>query len=1398
MKNLSTNSRFKKVSVLRIANLIIILTIFLSSSFLIPNSNKITEVDRDFNNFSQIPLLADTDSVIFEGNENALNITDYGNLYEYDQEVSLSSQEPINLTYFLDDVHDWRSSKINFTVQDIHDNREWVSDTDYFDIGAPYIKYLSPVESNIDPPGNPVHNYSADLSRTTIHSTINEPGAKVMRLHFSRIEIEIDWDYLFIHDGTNTLKYIFTGVETDFYTPWINADTLKLSIDSDGTIQYYGYDIDYYEFYNSSSTSYSLFESSWGDNNNGLFNNYFPGNISDNNAIQLSLLANISRDPDYFDSMRLATYYGNDYIESYQNITIPRGEVIDGYISFDYYAESAMASNEFYIYCAIDNKIVYNKGLRDITDGGRGIWHDTGKIYMALWSNASSIFQNIQIDQDFNISIGIMSGASVTYSGFEDLFEQKFLFDNVSLVLTTLANSLQDGINLTIDDNYLIDDSSWGKSSLSLNNLWILNPISIEFTTTSPSLSFNLNTSIFGYRETTSKIDQLNNEALNYYILENGTIYWEFYHNFYMPAQYSDFEFTIDKPGNWNFISVLDPTLQSRPYEYGGEGDIILQINKSNALFPGWWSFKATSPNYLDIANTMMLKQGEWTHTSFDTGESTRIKTQVNYSSEIPNNIESTEVNLTIFDPEGQQWHSEVKSPLSNGTVLFSEITLSALNTTGGQFEYTLFWSNGTALGGLKSSFIVNHQSQIKLLKPDDAKIDLRTDGFVGDIIPVRVILTDPENNLSISDAIVSYNWTGSTSHNFTEAAIGVYETILDTADLSSRGLYKILISSSKLGFLESNLTLEINLGEETNLQRLESEYNIELHANSSIKFKFTDFSGDGIDGATINISISNPSHYSIDSLGSGIYDIEFSTIYIDNIGIYQLNFSFSATGYEPQYYGYQFQIIEQSVNLSVSINSVNIQENTLHDVTFFDIINVSAKAMSIIDKNYISGGNFTWISESYEKNLTENINYWYNSSIEFLPEYFSSGINFIYLKFEHPNYKTQTFGFEILIDRIEFDVDIVGYEDSNPTIKAEIRGSLILQIELLDLETNQPIENVTVLYEWRYGVGELEEITPGNYQLTVGLPENLQGNFIFNLIISKEGTVYKTTQSSFLLVIGEPQFPIFLIWIIIIISALIISTLGILSLRSYVILPRRRKKEAELLARTQRFKDLQNIQAIVAIHRDSGIPLYSKSYSILEKHKKELFSGFVQAIITVGEEMAGKRGKDGVLAEYNEEDSSRTILELDFKYFYCLICDRQDLRVIFILTERASDRMKKQISDLSLGAMLELSEQIENWDGAIHEFEIRFPPIINNYVELYFKETFTINNAEFIANLRKEGELNSMETRILNVIYSIAKSKKEFYLKTIFEIIHEKNRDLVIDGIETLIEKKVIIPSTQ
>jgi hypothetical protein len=286
-----------------------------------------------------------------------------------------------------------------------------------------------------------------------------------MRIHFSRIEIETGWDLLCIYDNNNQLHYTFTGNETDFYTPWMKGDTFKITISSDSFIEWYGYDIDYYEYYNS-STNYFDYQNYWGFNNRSITGNftgnYGLGESGNNKAIYTTLIADPERDP--FDESMDAVYYEDDFSEIYQNITVPRGFVIDGYISFDYFAEEAMDSNENYIYCEINNKKIYSKGLGDIVDAGKNVWHHTGKIYMDLWINTSKIFDDINYDNEFNISVGIKSGASITYSGFDDRFQQILWFDNISLGLTTLCNSSQTDINITINGDNLIDDNYWGSS----------------------------------------------------------------------------------------------------------------------------------------------------------------------------------------------------------------------------------------------------------------------------------------------------------------------------------------------------------------------------------------------------------------------------------------------------------------------------------------------------------------------------------------------------------------------------------------------------------------------------------------------------------------------------------------------------------------------------------------------------------------------------------------------------------------------------------------------------------------------------------------------------------------------------------------------------------------------
>jgi hypothetical protein len=1340
--------------------------------------NDLEDVDLYYQNLN----LGSEEEIIFQGIESPLNITDYGKLIKQNQYISLTNQEDVNLSYYLDDDHNWEVSKIETSIKDIQDTRNWVNNSEF----------KSPIIFRKYQISHTNHPYPHPHNPNSVVDTITETGATYIRAHFTEIGFERFYDYFFLRDGSDNDHLITDTLNiTDVYSPWIPGDTMKFTYDADSVGNYYGYHVDYYEFINASS-NYDINSDTWGFNyvENGVSGTNIYGEGEFRNAIGMY----VGLYGEYV-AQEEHDYTAGAFSELYQNITIPRGQIKDAYLSFDYSVPFGLKSNDNYMYFKINNKKVYSKGMRDIIEVGKGIWQSTGKIYMDLWSNSSEIFEGDLNDQQFNISVGIMSGSSVSLTYFEESYQNILWFDNVSLVLTTMANSTQPDIDLRFDNTSLNEGNEWGSSTLNITKNYDSNPIILSVTTSSPSLTFSLNSTLYGYHNTISKINQQNDDGLTYRILENNTVYWEYYHNFYVPAEYSDLEFIINKPKEWDFIYVKDSTLQSIPFEMGKSGDAILKINETYAIFPGWWSFRASSPNYLNISNTKLFKQGEWVHnTSFNAGESTQIKTQLNHTNKIP--TDAGVINLTIYHPNGTVFYKESKPPIA-GTAIFSKITFGAFNTSGGLYEYTLLWSNGTSLGGLKSKFLVKHQSSLTLLKPDDAKLDLRSEGFVGDIIPVRVILRDSENNQTISNSIISYNWSDGTRY-FTESALGIYETVMDTADLLTRGLHEIFIKSTKIGFFESNFTLEFNLGEKTNLQVLESEYNIELHDNSTIRFKFSGFGGVGIDGAIVNISIANESLYSLSNLGNGTYDIEFSTLFIENIGIHELSINFSAISFEPQFYIYQFQITEQSVDLLVSLNSQEWAENSVFKVVFNEELNISVKARSEIDNDYILGGDITCISGGYVKNLTGYGDYWYNTSIICSSDNFNFGINYIYLDFQDPNYKTATFGFQLLIEQIEVNVENVNFNDS---INALVGETINIHLQLRDNNTQSLISNASVTYLWAYGNGIINETSDGNYQATIKLAGNILGNFKFEIRIIPEGSEYKGSTYSFLVVISKPissedEFPRLLLWIIIGILVSVASVLGVLSLRSYVFLPRRRRKEADLLAKTQKFKDVSNIQAIVIIHRLSGIPIYTRSYSILEKHKKEIFSGFIQAITTIGEEFTDKDNTELGSKDIKEAYAAEKFIELDFKYFYCLIADKEDIRTVIILRNKSSDRLKKQVSHFILALNLKLSREIENWDGSLDVFEDLVPNILNEYFELFYKDSFRLSENINLIKLRKDKNLSRMETRILNVIQSISERGNDINLNIVIELVSEENKDLVIEAIESLLERKLIIPT--
>jgi hypothetical protein len=361
--------------------------------------------------------------------------------------------------------------------------------------------------------------------------------------------------------------------------------------------------------------------------------------------------------------------------------------------------------------------------------------------------------------------------------------------------------------------------------------------------------------------------------------------------------------------------------------------------------------------------------------------------------------------------------------------------------------------------------------------------------------------------------------------------------------------------------------------------------------------------------------------------------------------------------------------------------------------------------------------------------------------------------------------------------------------------IEAFSGDMILIKINLTESGTDILIDNATIFYSWEFGPGYFDFINNGIYELELKLPD-LTGNYRVTLIISKEGTIYKQTEFSFNIAIKEHALPNYIFWFIIYGLLGIICIFGIIGLRTFVLLPMKRKKESELLANTQRYKDVMNIDAVFIAQRYSGLCIYSKDYYYTsEEDQNTLLTGFIQAITILSTKVAGKEESKEIPIISKDFKPIEKIIELDFKHFNFFISDYKNIRITFILKEKASEKFKSQTAQLLSDIDSELSDKLENWDGGLDEFTKIVPSLFEKNFHISYRELFKLNEIKFINRVKNEEKLSKMELRLLNVIISMTKEREEFYLENAVRSVDEKNKDKVIEALEALIELKVVIP---
>jgi len=138
----------------------------------------------------------------------------------------------------------WSSYNINYTYQP-HERSRLVSDgsvteygwlVDYYDFYRGH-----DVES--------AHNYPDGANQTYYVYGPQDQGPIQMRLHFAKLYTESGYDTVYVYDGKGNLMNSYTGGDTtNFWTNWGDSNFVRIVLKSDGSVNYWGFKCDQYEW----------------------------------------------------------------------------------------------------------------------------------------------------------------------------------------------------------------------------------------------------------------------------------------------------------------------------------------------------------------------------------------------------------------------------------------------------------------------------------------------------------------------------------------------------------------------------------------------------------------------------------------------------------------------------------------------------------------------------------------------------------------------------------------------------------------------------------------------------------------------------------------------------------------------------------------------------------------------------------------------------------------------------------------------------------------------------------------------------------------------------------------------------------------------------------------------
>jgi hypothetical protein len=559
------------------------------------------------------------------------------------------------------------------------------------------------------------------------------------------------------------------------------------------------------------------------------------------------------------------------------------------YLSFDYYylrgPLGAAVIGEGRIFVMVDGTIIWNASLPDLP--ARQTWFSVDDLPVTITGAGSTLNFSIGIivDETFDLNSDQDNDGDGYPDGIGNTVYLTTWFDDISFLGQIAPDFESVDLQFTAGTNTTSITGSLGSGTAVITNEanWISNPVYTSISSNT-SVSFSYEVMLLSHKYSDSNSAANPSEyGVNYEVTSDLIPGLSFYTYLGSLGSYQDLNISIKHPYDWANATIYDPQSRDVTSQCNLKQGLILIPNALLSDSLGWWFITLNSPNYVDsLVSEIYDSDGDYwmAESVFRSTNKSRIAVSIGSSTNTPNPLNL--VNISWITPAGTTWFDESVSGGIMGAIDSSEVVFGSLNTTVGEWQVLVAWTNGTELAFGIVTFEVHHGA---ILSPYDSVIDV--EGLSS--VFAYVYYQDSENAAFLMDptASITANWS-STTVTFSPLPleniwIGTFQTAL-----VGPGSHIVVVNARNVFYDNVSCTITINIIYTDNELTIDNPTTeIGIGDTYLTTFSYRDVNGTGISNANVSVNLSGPeggmTWTEAADLGDGDYTIEFKAIHSGN-----------------------------------------------------------------------------------------------------------------------------------------------------------------------------------------------------------------------------------------------------------------------------------------------------------------------------------------------------------------------------------------------------------------------------------------------------------------------------------------------------------------------------------